>query len=67
MMGARFARPAASLFGLDLLAAAIEQGAARVDVTYHPILGYPERIALDYDAVMADDEFGYTLTAFQPR
>lgn len=51
----------------DLIADAISQDAARVEVTYHPILGYPERIAIDYHARYVDDEVTYTLTDFQWR
>lgn len=35
---------------------ALDRNAARLAVDYHPQLGYPERIEVDYDAQGVDDE-----------
>lgn len=45
----------------DLLNEAYEQKAARIDVTYHPALGYPTSLYIDYSEQMADEEVGYTV------
>ena len=38
---------------------AIARGVADLDVDYHPTLGYPRRVAIDYDERMVDDEILY--------
>jgi len=38
---------------------ALRQGAAKLEVDYDPTLGYPLRIAIDYNATAADDEVTY--------
>lgn len=38
----------------------------RVDVRYHPTLGYPQRIQLDYSPRMADDEQQYWIQDLAP-
>jgi hypothetical protein len=45
----------------DLLDDAYAQDAARVDVSYHPTLGYPTSLYVDYDTQVADEEIGYTV------
>jgi hypothetical protein len=45
----------------DLLQEAIDANAYRIDVEYHPTLGYPTDAFIDYDAMMADEERGFTL------
>jgi hypothetical protein len=50
----------------ELVADAHRRGAADVNVTYDPVLGYPVRIAVDYDATMADDEVVYSVRDLQP-
>ena len=45
-----------------LIRDAIARSAARVDVTYDPTYGFPTQITIDYDAVVADDEFTYWLS-----
>ncbi|MEM0962791.1 MAG: DUF6174 domain-containing protein [Bacteroidota bacterium] len=52
----------ASLF--DLLRDAYDRQAETVMVEYHPDLGYPISISIDYDTRMADEEIGYTVTDF---
>jgi hypothetical protein len=51
----------------DRIAAAIDQKAAKVDVSYDPALGYPTSIAFDGSLNVADDESWYTLTNFHIR
>jgi len=43
-----------SLFGV--VDHAIAVGAHELDVRYHPTLGYPESIVIDYDAATVDEE-----------
>ncbi|NQZ07322.1 MAG: META domain-containing protein [Algicola sp.] len=40
-----------------VIQSAIDTDAASITVNYHLGLGYPELVNIDYDAVMADDEF----------
>jgi Family of unknown function (DUF6174)/Domain of unknown function (DUF6438) len=40
----------------DVIQDAIDNKAAKVNVKYHPTLGYPTDISLDYKAQVADDE-----------
>ena len=49
----------------DLLQDAYDQGAARVDVTYHPTLGYPMSLYIDVSEMMADEEVGYTVEGLE--
>jgi len=51
----------------DVLADAYRRDARRVDVTYHPTLGYPTSIWIDYVDEVADDEQGYRVTTLAPR
>lgn len=48
-----------------LVDAAHSAGAARVDVTFDPLRGYPRRIDLDYRTNLADDERVVTVLAFE--
>ena len=50
-----------------LLAEAYARGAARVDVTYDPALGYPTSLYIDRDERIADEEVGYEVTDLIPR
>lgn len=50
----------------DLIAEAHARSAAEVRVSYHPSLGYPTEIWIDYDRQMADEEAGYAVTALAP-
>jgi putative hemolysin len=45
---------------------AIEEGAAEVRVTYDPVTGVPLEVWVDIDRLMADEEWGVTITAFTP-
>ena len=44
---------------------AIDKGAARVDVTYDPQLGYPAKVFIDYDADVADEELRVEISRYQ--
>ena len=50
----------------DHQADARRQRAVRVEVTYDPVLGYPTRIAIDYDATGVDDEVVYSARDLKP-
>lgn len=41
---------------------ALDQDAARVDVTYDPALGYPRDVFIDYDERIADEERGFVIS-----
>lgn len=45
----------------DLLQTAYDEGAARVNATYHPTLGYPTSLYIDRSEQIADEEVGYTV------
>ena len=45
----------------DLVEDAIARKAYRLSVTYHPTLGYPTEISIDYDKQMADEEISLTV------
>jgi hypothetical protein len=47
----------------DIVEAALDSRADALRVTYHPALGYPTEISVDYRFVVADDEFGYTVSS----
>lgn len=44
-----------------LLQTAIDEGAARIDVTYNEEFGYPEQLFIDYHENMADEERGFVI------
>jgi hypothetical protein len=48
----------------DLVEDAIEQEAYVLEVEYHQQLGYPTHISIDYDRQTADEEQGFTVSAF---
>ncbi len=41
----------------ELIAEAVRDKAAVVVVSYHPVLGYPTNVSIDYRREVADDEF----------
>ena len=45
---------------------AIAKKAHRLSVTYHPTLGYPTKIDIDYNKQMADEEIFLTIDNLQP-
>lgn len=45
----------------DIVQDAIARKAHRISVTYHPTLGYPTKIEIDYDQQMADEELYLTV------
>lgn len=50
----------------DIVKDAIAKKAHQLSVTYHPTLGYPTKISIDYDQMMADDEISFTIENLQP-
>jgi hypothetical protein len=44
---------------------AIARKAYRLSVTYHPTLGYPTKIDIDYDKQIADEELSLTIENLQ--
>ncbi len=56
-----------SIDGLfDLLQRAIDGEADKVDVAYHPQMGYPVSADIDYIEQAIDDELRLTVTSFHP-
>jgi hypothetical protein len=54
---------ALSVNGLfDLIDDAFASGADKVEVTYHPRLGYPTNLFIDYETQAADEEVGVVVT-----
>ena len=49
----------------EIVADALRRDADRLEVRYDPVLSYPTRIVVDYDRIVADDEFTLTATAFR--
>lgn len=45
----------------DTVKDAIAKNAHQVSATYHPTLGYPTQISIDYDQLMADEELYLTI------
>jgi hypothetical protein len=50
----------------SIIAGAISYHAVRIDVDYHPELGYPTRVYIDYVYEIADEEVGMRLTDLRP-
>lgn len=50
----------------EVIQDAIAKKAHRISVTYHPTLGYPTQIDIDYNKQMADEELSLTLENLQP-
>jgi hypothetical protein len=50
----------------SIIAQAIEARATTLVVDYHPEVGYPERVWIDYDPAVADEEIGIDITALRP-
>ena len=48
------------------IADAIERDAHRLSATYHPSLGYPTSVFIDYEENVADEEFGWSATNLRP-
>jgi hypothetical protein len=48
----------------DFIEDAQRQNAFRLDASYDPRFGYPTLISVDYDQIIADDEFVYTTLDF---
>ena len=59
----RYARNLRTVAGLfDLIQEAIDQGAYSISVVYHPDLGYPASLGIDYDRRIADEEVGFRVS-----
>ena len=50
----------------DVIEDAIAKEAEDLSVTYHPTLGYPTQISINYEAYTADDEISFTVENLQP-
>jgi hypothetical protein len=50
----------------DVIEDAIAKEAEDLLVTYHPTLGYPTKISINYDQWTADDEISFTVENLQP-
>lgn len=48
-----------------LISNATNQRYAKVEATYNPTYGFPQSIYLDQDAMMADEEVGYSISNFR--
>lgn len=49
----------------NLARTAISKNASRLVVTYHPTLGYPTQMSIDYSDRIADDEISFTIEKFE--
>ena len=50
----------------DVIEDAIKKEAEDLFVTYHPTLGYPTKISINYEQWTADDEISFTVENLQP-
>jgi len=50
----------------DLVHNAIDRDAAMLEVEYHPSLGYPTKLSVDYEREIADDEFSIRADSLVP-
>lgn len=65
---ANYAQSFPTIDGLwEIVDDAARRNAAKLDVTYDPVLGYPTRIDIDYDTRLADEEVTIVVTRFAPR
>jgi hypothetical protein len=62
---ARFFPDVEGLF--DFIESAIDQDAAEIRVEFHPELGYPTQIAVDFIENAADEERGYFVLAIESQ
>ncbi|MBE9227909.1 hypothetical protein IQ264_21025 [Phormidium sp. LEGE 05292] len=51
----------------EIIRSALAKNAHRVDVKYHPTLGYPTQISIDYDKLMADEELFLTINKLETQ
>ncbi|MFB2896685.1 DUF6174 domain-containing protein [Aerosakkonemataceae cyanobacterium BLCC-F50] len=51
----------------EIIRSAIAQNAYKVDVKYHPSLGYPTQITIDYNKQMADEELFLTINSLEAQ
>ena len=50
----------------DLIQDAIDTNAVSIDVTFDEMYGYPADVVIDYDDMIADEEYYLTIDAFSP-
>lgn len=50
----------------ELVRRAAAEGADSIEVMYDPDRGYPRRVDIDWDSVIADEEIGYRLEVVEP-
>ncbi|MBC7808373.1 MAG: hypothetical protein H7145_19745 [Akkermansiaceae bacterium] len=50
----------------DRLESAADSGADRQDHQFDPVGGYPVSAFIDYDVRLADEEYGFTVTDYEP-
>ncbi|HEY9301202.1 MAG TPA: DUF6174 domain-containing protein [Phormidium sp.] len=51
----------------EIIRSAVAKNAHRVEVKYHPTLGYPTQISIDYDKLMADEELFLTINKLETQ
>ncbi len=51
----------------DLVQRAIEQNAAKLEVEYDPLLGFPTLVDIDFAIIVADDEITIRSSNLQPQ
>jgi len=51
----------------EIIRSAIAKNAYRVDVKYHPTLGYPTQISIDYNKEIADEELFLNVDKLAPQ
>lgn len=51
----------------EIIRSAIAKNAHRIDVQYHPTLGYPTQISIDYNKEIADEETFLTINKLEAQ
>uniref|UniRef100_UPI0030DA0D0D DUF6174 domain-containing protein n=1 Tax=Crocosphaera watsonii TaxID=263511 RepID=UPI0030DA0D0D len=46
----------------NIIEDAIKRNADEMQISYDPTLGYPTRVAIDYEKILVDEEITYTVT-----
>lgn len=52
--------------GFDTIQRAIDEDAYDLDVTYDPVGGYPSKVSIDWEAMIADEETYFQLENVVP-
>jgi len=50
----------------ELLQRAIDQSAYSINATYSELYGFPQDVYIDYEAMIADEEYGFAVSGFSP-